>query len=306
MSLDASLRNRIQGIVDSSKVVLFMKGDQNQPRCGFSAGAIGILQEVGVEFRTVDILQDAELRQGIKVFSDWPTIPQLYVGGEFIGGSDIMRQMAGNGELHEALGLPYTPPQPPTFHVSEACAAAFRELAAGQEGVIRIGLGDGWRYRIGLDRPRPGDFLVEAAGLTIHVGRSEAKKLDGLRLDYAPGEDGGLSIENPNEPPRVTQRSPSEVSALLRDNPGIRLYDVRSPRERMLAKIEGAVLLDERTVGQIRELPKDTPLVFYCHHGVRSLQAAEFFRGEGFTNLTNMTGGIDAWSQEVDAAVPRY
>ena len=90
---------RLDEIVASKDVVLFMKGSALFPQCGFSSRAVSILDHLGVEFETVDVLQDPEIRQGIKEYSDWPTIPQLYVKGEFIGGSDIMMEMYEAGEL---------------------------------------------------------------------------------------------------------------------------------------------------------------------------------------------------------------
>lgn len=94
---------RIGDLVNGSDVLLFMKGTPMFPQCGFSSRAIAILQHLGVEFDSVDVLQDQEVRQGIKQFSDWPTIPQLYVKGEFIGGSDIMMEMYESGELKGLL-----------------------------------------------------------------------------------------------------------------------------------------------------------------------------------------------------------
>lgn len=94
---------RIDGIVKSNDVVLFMKGSALFPQCGFSSRAVAILDHLGVKFETVDVLQDAEIRQGIKDYSDWPTIPQLYVKGEFVGGSDIMMEMFEAGELQTLL-----------------------------------------------------------------------------------------------------------------------------------------------------------------------------------------------------------
>ncbi|QDX24949.1 Grx4 family monothiol glutaredoxin [Sphingomonas suaedae] len=94
---------RIRKLVDDNAVVLFMKGTPLFPQCGFSNRAISILTHLGVEFESVDVLQDQEVRQGIKAFSDWPTIPQLYVKGEFIGGSDIMMEMYESGELSQLL-----------------------------------------------------------------------------------------------------------------------------------------------------------------------------------------------------------
>jgi monothiol glutaredoxin len=97
-------RDRIDDIVKKSDIVLFMKGTSLFPQCGFSSRAVAILERLGAHYETVDVLQDAEIRQGIKEYSDWPTIPQLYVKGEFVGGSDIMMEMYESGELQQLLG----------------------------------------------------------------------------------------------------------------------------------------------------------------------------------------------------------
>lgn len=96
-------QNRIAEIVQANPVVLFMKGTPLFPQCGFSSRAVAILDHLGVSYESVDVLQDMEIRQGIKEFSDWPTIPQLYVNGEFVGGSDIMMEMFEAGELQDLL-----------------------------------------------------------------------------------------------------------------------------------------------------------------------------------------------------------
>ena len=96
-------KERIDALVKSNDVVLFMKGTALFPQCGFSSRAVAILDHLGVTFETVDVLQDQEIRQGIKEYSDWPTIPQLYVKGEFVGGSDIMMEMFENGELQQLV-----------------------------------------------------------------------------------------------------------------------------------------------------------------------------------------------------------
>lgn len=100
----SDVQSRIAQIVKDNDVVLFMKGTPLFPQCGFSSRAIAILNHLEVEFESVDVLQDQEIRQGIKEFSDWPTIPQLYVKGEFVGGSDIMMEMYEAGELNTLLG----------------------------------------------------------------------------------------------------------------------------------------------------------------------------------------------------------
>ncbi len=94
---------RIGEIVNKNDIVLFMKGTPLFPQCGFSSRAVAILDHIGAPFESVDVLQDQEIRQGIKAYSDWPTIPQLYVKGEFVGGSDIMMEMFEAGELHQLI-----------------------------------------------------------------------------------------------------------------------------------------------------------------------------------------------------------
>jgi monothiol glutaredoxin len=94
---------RIDALVKSNDVVLFMKGSALFPQCGFSSRAVAILDHLGVPFETVDVLADPEIRTGIKEFSDWPTVPQLYVKGEFVGGSDIMMEMFESGELQQLI-----------------------------------------------------------------------------------------------------------------------------------------------------------------------------------------------------------
>jgi len=96
-------RSKIDGIVKANDVVLFMKGTALFPQCGFSSRAVTILDRLEANYETVDVLQDPEVRNGIKEYSDWPTIPQLYVKGEFVGGSDIMMEMFESGELQELL-----------------------------------------------------------------------------------------------------------------------------------------------------------------------------------------------------------
>jgi monothiol glutaredoxin len=104
IELDGSLRKQISELLASNRVVLFMKGTRQMPQCGFSAQVVKILDKLLPSYETVDVLGSAELRDGIKEFSQWPTIPQLYVGGEFIGGCDIVREMDASGELQKIIG----------------------------------------------------------------------------------------------------------------------------------------------------------------------------------------------------------
>jgi len=105
MQLSEDTKARIEGIVGSADVVLFMKGDRRFPQCGFSATVVQILDHLIPEYTTVDVLQDQEVREGVKAYTQWPTIPQLYVKGEFVGGCDIIREMFQSGELQKTLGV---------------------------------------------------------------------------------------------------------------------------------------------------------------------------------------------------------
>ena len=103
MSLDESVRQEITDIIESNDVVLFMKGNRRSPQCGFSATVVGILDSMLESYHTVDVLSAPQIRDGIKTFSSWPTIPQLYVGGEFVGGCDIVTEAFQSGELDETF-----------------------------------------------------------------------------------------------------------------------------------------------------------------------------------------------------------
>jgi monothiol glutaredoxin len=101
--MDSAVKQRIDSLLSSSPIVVFMKGSKLMPQCGFSNNVVQILNSLGLPFETFDVLSDQEVRQGIKEYSDWPTIPQVYVNGEFIGGSDILIEMYNSGELRETL-----------------------------------------------------------------------------------------------------------------------------------------------------------------------------------------------------------
>ena len=103
--MDNQIKDKIQKLIDSSPVMVFMKGTKLMPQCGFSNNVVQILNALGIEFTTYDVLSDFEIREGIKQFSNWPTIPQVYLKGEFLGGSDILIEMYNSGELKEKIEI---------------------------------------------------------------------------------------------------------------------------------------------------------------------------------------------------------
>ena len=178
---DSPTHQRIEALTKSDLVVLFMKGTRAQPQCGFSATVVGILDQYVPEYTTVDVLADHEIREGVKVFSDWPTIPQLYVRGEFVGGCDIIRQLDDEGELLSTLGDAAKPPVPPTLHVTDAAAEVFRQAMQEAEGEeqLRLVVSPTFQHELALDIPRPGDLVVETAGLKVLVDPGTSRRAEG-------------------------------------------------------------------------------------------------------------------------------
>ena len=309
MSLNAETRSRIDEIVGSNRVVLFMKGTPQQPQCGFSAKTIGILNGlVGDQYATVNVLADQEVREGIKVYSDWPTIPQLYVDGEFHGGCDLVTEMYNRGDLHQLFGLPEPDRTPPEISVSDAAAEIIRSALEGNPGSsVHLSIDANWGHDFRLGPAQGHEVRSEAAGITFLMDLESAARARGLSLDAVENFGGtSLSVNNPNMPPAVQDTSAAEVKAMLDAGEPLELIDVRTVEERNRANIEGSTLLEQDAMARIEALPKETRLVFFCHTGVRSAQAGEHFRGLGFTDVHNLRGGIEAWSNEVDSNVPRY
>ena len=308
MTLLESTQQEIQATIGSGRVVLFMKGNRQQPQCGFSATVIGILDKLGTDYTTVDVLQNPEVREGIKSFSNWPTIPQLYVDQEFLGGCDIVKQMFNTGALHTALGVEPPDRTPPTIELSDEAARTMREATAEQPGsFVHLNIDAAWNHQLRLGPAEGHEIRAQTSGVTVLLDLDSAQRAQGLKLDMTETLEGyGFAIDNPNAPPPVKSISVEELHTLMGGDTNFHLYDVREQSERDIANIEGSNMLDQQAMHDIAVLPKDAFLVFYCHYGPRSQGAADHFRTEGYTNVHNVVGGIDAWSQRVDSDVPRY
>jgi monothiol glutaredoxin len=306
--LDDGTRQRIEETLTAERIVLFMKGNRRNPQCGFSATVVQILDELVPDYATVDVLSDPAIREGIKRYSSWPTIPQLYVKGEFLGGCDIVRELYGSGELHEKLGVPVPERRVPNLQVSDRAASFLRDAIAKSGGQqLHLRIDPSFRNRAYLGPLEPGEIAAEANGVTLLVDLATAQRAEGLSIDYVETEHGhDLAIENPNAPAPVVQIDVEELKRRLDSGAPIHLFDVRTSEEYELARIPGARLVDAAVAAEIERMPKDAPLYFHCHHGGRSQQAAEHFRSQGFRNVHNVAGGIDAWSQRIDPSVPRY
>lgn len=313
MSLDESVRQEITNTLESNEVVLFMKGNRRSPQCGFSATVVGILDSMLGDYHTVDVLSEPEVRDGIKTFSSWPTIPQLYVKGEFVGGCDIIQEMMGSGELYETLGLEPVEVVQPNIIVTESAAGALIQAAAEHGGggrELHLSVDAAFQSNLSIAPRTPADVEAILSGnkaeLTVLLDPMSASRANGITIDVADTPNGqAFQVDNPNAP-RVQQMSVSDLKAAIDAGNPMEILDVRTPEERAIAAIPGAALLNEGEAARIEGMPRDTKLVLHCHHGGRSQQAAEQFVSLGFTQVFNVVGGIDAWSQEIDPDVPRY
>jgi monothiol glutaredoxin len=307
--MDETLRSKLDELVKTNPVVLFMKGTPSAPQCGFSAQVVKILGElVEPGYASVNVLAEPEVRDAIKEYSDWPTIPQLYVNGEFVGGCDIVRDMYQKGELQKVLGVQAAEVKAPEVTVTDSARDAL--LAAQKEAgnePLHLAVSDNFASSLDVGPREPHEIEVVANGVTFYVDRGTAKRANGLKIDFVDTNgQKGFKIENPNAPPRVKQVSVKELKALLDAGRPIQLFDVRGPDEAKTASIKGARLLDDAALSDLARMSKDTPIYFHCHHGGRSQRAAEQFLGQGFKNVHNIVGGIDKWSTEIDSSVPRY
>ncbi|MGE0398844.1 MAG: Grx4 family monothiol glutaredoxin [Kofleriaceae bacterium] len=309
MALDPTLKKKIDSLVASDSVVLFMKGTRSFPQCGFSASVVNILNTLVPKYTTVNILSDAEIRGAMKEYSDWPTFPQLFIKGEFVGGADIVRQMHEAGDLEKKLGdlveAPKVPKVTVTAKAGAELSAALKESAPGD--VIHLTITPSWEHQLDIGAKESTHITLESGGITLQIDRASAARAEGVTIDFVEDASGaGFKIDNPNRPASVRQIDAKTLKSMLDSGKLAALYDVRTEKERAVAKIEGTKLLDDAAMTEAEALPKDAHIAFYCHHGNRSRAAAEHFIKEGFTNIYNLAGGIDAWSRDVDSKVPRY
>jgi monothiol glutaredoxin len=310
MSLDEATRTRISELVQSNEVFLFMKGNRQAPQCGFSAKVIQILDAYLPDYETLDVLANPDLREGIKAYSSWPTVPQLYVGGEFVGGCDIITEMADSGELFGALGVEPPPEVIPTLHISDKAAAGLRQAAeqhaSGPDQMLRLSVSSSFENALSVGTRGALDIEVESNGATLLVDRLSAQRAEGITIDIIDTPQGpGFKVDNPNSA-SMGEMSVEELKRILDAGEDFELIDVRTPREFETARIAGSRLLDETEYERIQTLPKDRKIVIICHHGPRGVNMAEQLLGAGYTNVHNVVGGIEAWSVDIDPSVPRY
>ena len=298
--MNEQLRQRIERLVSSNKCMLFMKGNPKQPQCGFSSNTVKIIQELlGSDFVTFNVLEDMEIREGIKEYGNWPTIPQLYINGELIGGNDIVTEMYNTGELQSLLGLPQPERTPAKLTISEK---AKENILQGIENigsnVLMLSIDGNYNTRFSIEQPKGYELFSEIGEIKIYMDIGTAKRANGIEIDWVEDLKGsGLVIKNPNEPKAVNQLSQQDFAKGLKEGTFNHIYDVRTEAEFAQKAIPGSKRLDKLAMQEIEQLDKTTPLVFVCNVGNSSMGACEYYRKQGFTNVNNLAGGISSWKE---------
>lgn len=297
--MNEQVRKHIENLVNQNTCVLFMKGTPKQPQCGFSSNTVKIIQELlGKDFITVNVLEDMEIREGIKEYGNWPTIPQLYINSELVGGNDIVTEMYNTGELQTLLGLPQPSRELPQISISEK---ARENILHGIENigshVLLLTIDSHFNTRFSIEEPKGYELIADVDGIKIYMDIGTAKRANGMEIDWVEDLQGsGLVIKNPNEPKAVNQLSQSDFQQGIQEGKFKHIYDVRSEAEFSSRSIPGSKRLDKESMQEIEKLDKNTPLVFVCNVGNTSLGACEYYRKQGYTDVNNLVGGISGWT----------
>jgi monothiol glutaredoxin len=309
MSLDPALRSRIESLLQSSRIVLFMKGQPTMPQCGFSAKAVGALSALGVDYAHVNVLADQDIREGIKAYGDWPTIPQLYIDGELVGGSDIIEQMSNSGELASVLGVAAPDRTPPKITVTPSAAEMLANAAAdaGPGSALSLSINAQFQPNFQLAQFDANAIAAESSGIRIQFDLASARRAEGITIDWVDDIRGkGLAIDNPNAPKPVQTLSPAEADVRVAAGE-VLLVDVRPAEERAIASVKLPFkTFDGNGRAELEALPKDTAIAFLCRSGGRSQQAAEEFVALGFKDVYNVVGGTNAWADEAGSNITKY
>lgn len=300
MSLDPAVREQIESQIASHNVVLYMKGSPKMPQCGFSARVAGILdQMLEGDYASYNVLEDESIREGIKEFGNWPTIPQLYVNGELVGGCDIITEMYNVGELHEMLGLEKPDRTPPEIEITDAAAEKIREFLDAYPGNhLHFAIDSGWDAQFQVGPKQGNEIESESNGITVLMDLSSAQRARGATIDWVETVQGeGLKLDLPGAPAPVKQMSPAELQERMNSGERLLVIDTRAEGDRVEKPLEFARPLDADLMAELNDGDPNLPLVFVCNVGQTSQQYAEHYRKQGYRQVYNLAGGVEALTE---------
>lgn len=297
MSLDPAVRETIEQQIASHKYVLYMKGTPQMPQCGFSARVAGLIDQLlEGNYAAYNVLEDETIREGIKEYGNWPTIPQLYVDGELVGGCDIITEMFNSGELHEMFGLEKPDRTPPQIEITDKAAEKIREFLDAYPGNhLHFSIDSGWDAQFQVGPKQGHEIETEAAGITVLMDLASAQRAKGAKIDWAESVQGeGLKLDLPGAPAPVQSMTADELQQRLNAGEGLLVIDIRPETNRNERPLDFARSLDADLMAELNNGDRNRPLVFVCNADVTSQQYAEHYRKQGYTQVYSLEGGAAA------------
>ena len=297
MSLDSATREKIESQIASHRVVLYLKGTPKMPQCGFSAKTAGILDQIlEGDYASYNVLEDESIREGIKVYGDWPTIPQLYVDGELVGGNDIIGEMFNTGELHEMFGVEKPDRTPPEITITDTAAEKIREFLDAYPGNhLHFAIDAGWDAQFQVGPKQGTEIETESNGISVLMDVASAQRARGAIIDWVETVQGeGLKLDLPGAPAPVKQMTPAELQERMNSGERLLVIDTRSDADRSDRPLDFARPLDADLMAELKDGDPNQPLVFVCNVGQASQQYAEHYRKQGYTQVYNLEGGAQA------------
>ena len=184
--MNEQTRQTIEKLINNNACVLFMKGNPKQPQCGFSSNTVKILHDlIGDDFAYFNVLEDQDVREGIKEYGNWPTIPQLYINQELVGGNDIVTEMFNTGELQTLLSLPQPKREPAVITITEK---AKENILSGIENigssVLMLSIDAAFNTRFSIEEPKGYEIISEVGDIKIYMDIATAKKANGIEIDW--------------------------------------------------------------------------------------------------------------------------
>ncbi|MDF1663027.1 MAG: Grx4 family monothiol glutaredoxin [Planctomycetota bacterium] len=313
-------KEAVKDVVTEDKIVVFAKGTKEVPRCGFSARAIQVVQSAGKPFKVVDILSDPSIRPALVAFSSWPTTPQVYLDGEFLGGSDIILELHESGELQKKIANSYGEEYKEVqdnqrVEVTDEAVKMVKEFMETDADFLRLSVQvkEGARaYSLELDSHTSAatDLKWKVKGLTVIVAKTMSELFEKLEVSWV-NKDGneGFAVKEIGNPPALPvpiDIDKADLARLMRSEikeGKLWIVDVREDDEWKSGHGEEAVHLPLSRLEKVWKDagfdPKDT-LVFYCAAGKRSLSAANHFRHKlGYPNTRSLVGGIGNYPSNI-------
>ncbi len=309
MSLSEKIKNQIKDYINREKVALFMKGTQSNPKCSFSANIVQILNNFITEYLSIDVLENNKIRQGIKIYSNWPTIPQLYIDQKFIGGNDIVSQMYKNGELSKYFDLKINNNLIPKIQISNLAQQALKEASATYDNpkYLRLRINAKFEHSLSFQNKNEEDIIIKSNNINLIIDPISKSRSNGIKIDYKKLKSTeGFKIENPNSPPEIKKINVFELKKKFDNNESIIVFDVRTKEEWDITHLNNTLFFNDYPKNKLKQIDKSHPIAFLCHHGQRSKRIAETFRTKGFTNIFNVIGGISEWSSKINNKIDKY